>query len=66
LSLEITSFQSYYFDSKESESTDNNILCYLTFIIKYSLSDELPQMETLLKIFLILLIGSASAERKVL
>jgi len=50
LSLEIMSFQSYYFDSKESEST-GNILSYLTFIIKHSLSDVLPQMETLLKYF---------------
>jgi hypothetical protein len=63
LSLEITSFQSYYFNSKESESTNNNILCYLAFIIKHSLSDVLPQMETLLKNFLTLPIGSASAER---
>jgi len=47
LSLEIMSFQSYYFNSKESESTNNNILFYLAFIIKHSLSDVLPQMETL-------------------
>lgn len=63
LSLEIMSFQSYYFVSKESESADNNILSYLVFIIKHSLSDVLPQMENLLKIFLTLTIGSASAER---
>jgi len=63
LSLEIMSFQSYYFVSKESESADNNILSYLVFIIKHSLSDVLPQMENLLKIFLTLPIGSASAGR---
>jgi len=62
LSLEIMSFQSYFFDSKESKSTDN-ILSYLTFIIKDSLSDVLPQMETLFKIFLTLPIGSASVKR---
>ncbi|KAL4119879.1 hypothetical protein QTP88_012641 [Uroleucon formosanum] len=53
---------SYYFDSKESENTDN-ILSYLTFIIKHSLSDVLPQIEILLKIFFTLPIGNASAER---
>jgi len=62
LSLGIMSFQSYYFDSKESENTDN-ILSYLTFVIKHSLSEVLLQMETLLKIFLTLPIRSASAER---
>jgi len=32
LSLKIMSFQGYYFDSKESENTDN-ILSYLTIIV---------------------------------
>lgn len=62
LSLEIISFQNYYFNSNESENTAN-VLNYLRFNIKYSLSNVLLQMETLFKIFLMLLIESANAKR---
>ena len=64
LADELLSFQQLYFGTERPEP-GKSPLSYLIYIVDNDLSDAFPQFEILVRLFLTLPIGIASAERSV-
>jgi hypothetical protein len=63
LADEIVSFQMLYFAVNTSSTVNSSPIKYLQFIVDNELSDSFPQFEVLIRLFITLPIGIASAER---
>ena len=63
LADEIVSFQMLYFAVNTSSTANSSPIKYLQFIVDNELSDSFPQFEVLIRLFITLPIGIASAKR---